>query len=60
MGGTGALVQGFVKKFEELGGTIKYNAPVTKINVTRQNGKKVTTGVTLGDGPDHECRCRGL
>ncbi|MBE9109677.1 phytoene desaturase [Nodosilinea sp. LEGE 07298] len=49
MGGTGALVQGFVKKFEDLGGTIKYNAPVSKINVTRQDGKKVVTGVTLGD-----------
>ncbi|MFQ4138006.1 phytoene desaturase family protein [Nodosilinea sp. PGN35] len=50
MGGTGALVQGFVKKFEDLGGKIQYNAPVTQINVTRKDGKKVATGVTLGDG----------
>lgn len=50
MGGTGALVQGFVTKFEELGGKIKYNAPVSQINVTHKDGKKVATGVTLGDG----------
>lgn len=50
MGGTGALVKGFAQKFEDLGGQIKYNAPVTKINVTRQNGQNVATGVTLGDG----------
>ncbi|PZA06776.1 MULTISPECIES: phytoene desaturase family protein [unclassified Meiothermus] len=50
MGGTGALVQGFVKKFEELGGTVRYRAEVTKINVVRQNGKKVATGVTLASG----------
>ncbi|MGB3136188.1 MAG: phytoene desaturase family protein, partial [Nodosilinea sp.] len=50
MGGTGALVQGFVKKFEELGGTLKCNAPVSQINVTRKEGKKVVTGITLGDG----------
>ncbi|MGF1516674.1 MAG: phytoene desaturase family protein [Nodosilinea sp.] len=50
MGGTGSLVQGFVTKFEELGGKIKYNAPVSQINVTRKDGKKVATGVTLGDG----------
>jgi phytoene desaturase len=50
MGGTGALVQGFVTKFKELGGKIKYNAPVSQINVTRKDGKKVVTGVTLGDG----------
>ncbi|WP_035984375.1 phytoene desaturase family protein [Leptolyngbya sp. KIOST-1] len=50
MGGTGALVQGFVKKFQDLGGQIRYNAPATQINVTRREGKKVATGVTLKDG----------
>jgi phytoene desaturase len=50
MGGTGALVQGFVKKFEELGGTITYDAPVSQINVSRESSKKVVTGVTLADG----------
>ncbi|MGF1570775.1 MAG: phytoene desaturase family protein [Nodosilinea sp.] len=52
MGGTGALVNGFVKKFEELGGQIRYNAEVSQINVTRQGRKKVTTGLTLADGTE--------
>ena len=50
MGGTGALVSGFVTKFEELGGKIIYNAEVSKINVTKENGKKVVKGITLADG----------
>lgn len=50
MGGTGALVQGFVKKFEDLGGQICYNTEVAKINVSQQGGKKVATGITLADG----------
>jgi phytoene desaturase len=53
-GGTGALVQGFVKKFEELGGTIRYNSEVKKINVVGSTGwsrkDKLATGVTLKDG----------
>ena len=36
MGGTGALVNGMVKKFEELGGVIRYEAEVTKIDVDRR------------------------
>ncbi len=50
MGGTGALVQGFVKKFQDLGGTVLYNAPVIQINVRRQGKQKLATGVTLADG----------
>ncbi|MDX2270763.1 MAG: phytoene desaturase family protein [Cyanobacteriota bacterium] len=50
MGGTGALVNGFVRKFEELGGKIRYNSEVRQINVERRAGKKVATGVTLADG----------
>jgi phytoene desaturase len=50
MGGTGALVQGFVKKFEDLGGRIQYNTAVQQINVTQQGGKKQVTGITLADG----------
>lgn len=50
MGGTGALVNGFVQKFEELGGKILYNAEVSKINVAREGGKKVAKGITLADG----------
>ncbi len=53
MGGTGALVQGFVKKFEELGGEIRYNSEVKKINVVGSTGwsrkEKLATGVTLKD-----------
>lgn len=54
MGGTGKLVQGFVKKFEELGGVIRYNSEVKKINVVGSTGwsrkEKLATGVTLKDG----------
>lgn len=50
MGGTGALVRGFVRKFEELGGQLRYHAEVAKINVVRENGKKVAKGLTLANG----------
>jgi len=58
MGGTGALVQAFVRKFEELGGTIFYNSEVARINVTNQDGgeprgrfaERIACGVTLADG----------
>ncbi|BAZ03406.1 phytoene desaturase family protein [Calothrix sp. NIES-3974] len=52
MGGTGALVKGFVKKFTELGGQIRYNAEVSRINVVKQGGKKIATGITLADGEE--------
>ncbi len=50
MGGTGALVDGFVKKFEELGGEIYFNSEVARIEVAREGRKKVAKGVTLADG----------
>ncbi len=50
MGGTGALVNAFLKKYHELGGKIIYGAEVQKINVIRENGKKKTTGVSLANG----------
>ena len=55
MGGTGALVRGLVRKFEELGGTIRYNAEVARIEVAstprrRRLTKGVVRGVTLADG----------
>ena len=50
MGGTNALVDGFVRKFQELGGRMVYNAEVKKINVVRQGNQKKTTGITLADG----------
>lgn len=46
IGGTGALVQGFVRKFEELGGKIQYDSEVGHIDVE----SKHTTGVTLKNG----------
>jgi phytoene desaturase len=55
-GGTGALVQGFVRKFEELGGVIRYGAEVTRIDVEPNpragllGPKGVARGVTLADG----------
>lgn len=55
MGGTGELVRGFVKKFEELGGTMRYDSEVTKINVEGNRfGKKVAKGITLADGTNYE------
>ena len=50
MGGTGALVEGFVKKFEELGGEIRFESEVARIDVVREGKKKVAKGVTLADG----------
>jgi phytoene desaturase len=45
MGGTGALVQAMVRKFEELGGKLVCNAETKQINVSG----KTATGVTLAD-----------
>jgi phytoene desaturase len=54
MGGTGALVQAFVKKFEELGGTMRYDSEVARIEVEGNRwGKKVAKGVTLADGSNY-------
>ncbi len=54
MGGTGELVQGFVRKFEELGGTIRYNSEVAKIDVEGSYfGKKIAKGIELKDGSYH-------
>ncbi len=46
MGGTGALVQGLVRKLEELGGRIRYRAPVRRILTQNRRVK----GVVLEDG----------
>ncbi len=54
MGGTGKLVRSFVRKFEELGGTIRYDSEVAKIDVEGSLfGKKVAKGITLADGTMH-------
>ena len=49
-GGTGALVSAMVRKFEDMGGTLQLNAPVTSIDVVKRGGKRVATGVTLKSG----------
>lgn len=48
MGGTGALVRAFVRKFEELGGAIRYGAEIARIDV--QKAPKGVRGVTLAGG----------
>ena len=51
MGGTGALVRAFVQKFEELGGSVRYDATVEQILTEgRLPGRKRATGVQLGSG----------
>ncbi len=45
-GGTGALVNGMAKLFADLGGQLKLNADVSRIEVTDNR----TTGVSLADG----------
>jgi phytoene desaturase len=50
LGGTGALVAGLVRKFEELGGTMRYASEVVKIDVARVGGKARVRGVTLRGG----------
>ncbi|WP_102127525.1 phytoene desaturase family protein [Deinococcus planocerae] len=60
MGGTGDLVRAFVRKFEELGGRIRYGAEVEEILVTddrgrpvrRPVGKRVARGVRLTDSEE--------
>lgn len=61
-GGTGALVNGFVRKFEDLGGSIHYNSEVRRILVTDERGNEpkglrsrlVARGIELADGTRYE------
>ena len=61
MGGTGALVNGFVKKFQELGGQIVFNAPVSSLIIENEFGgvpagrfsKRIAKGIKLEDGTQH-------
>jgi phytoene desaturase len=57
MGGTGALVQGMVRKFEDIGGTLRTGAAVDEIVVTARDGaparrftSRVARGVRLESG----------
>ena len=56
-GGTGALVSGLIAKFEEMGGTVRLNAEVEKINVIKQGRKRVATGITLKNGDVLDANC---
>ena len=42
-GGTGALVRGMVRLFEDLGGTVKLNAPVDRIETENGRARAVVT-----------------
>lgn len=50
MGGTGALVAAMIRKFEELGGSVRLNAKVDRIDVEKRGRKTVAAGVTLAGG----------
>ncbi|MDD1453225.1 phytoene desaturase family protein [Sphingomonas sp. H160509] len=50
VGGTGALVAAMVRKFEELGGSVRLNAKVDRIDVEKRGRKRVATGVRLANG----------
>lgn len=49
-GGTGALVRGLVRLFEDIGGTLRLNTPVKRVEL-RSGGDK------LGQGPEHVVHC---
>jgi phytoene desaturase len=48
MGGTGALVRGLARLFEDIGGTVRCNAPVGRIEVDAN--RRRATGVRLASG----------
>jgi phytoene desaturase len=51
MGGTGAIIRAMVTLLESLGGQVRYDAEVRKIDVQPgANGKPMATGVTLASG----------
>ena len=53
MGGTGALINGMVKKYYELGGQIKYNSEIEEIIINKRNSffsKPKVSGVQIKNG----------
>ncbi|MDX2162930.1 MAG: phytoene desaturase [bacterium] len=52
MGGTGAIVEGMARLFEEIGGKIHLNAEVEEIVI--DNSTRRVTGVRLADGTLHK------
>jgi phytoene desaturase len=43
-------VQALVRKFEDMGGTLRLSAEVERIDVVKRGGKRVATGITLKGG----------
>ena len=52
LGGTGSIVKGLVRLFEELGGRLHLNAPVAEILV--EESKRRVKGIRLADGTIHQ------
>lgn len=51
LGGTGALVRAMVKKLEELGGEVRYESEVARIDVEgSRSSRRIARGVTLESG----------
>jgi len=50
MGGTGALIQAFARKFTDLGGQFRFNSEVMQITVQEGRGRPSANGVDLVDG----------
>lgn len=50
MGGTGALVDAMIRKFEEMGGSLHLNAKVASISAEKRSGKATATGIVLANG----------
>jgi phytoene desaturase len=53
MGGTGALVRGLVRLFEDMGGTVRLSTPVEEIVIDERTGR--ASGVRLADGELLSC-----
>lgn len=62
LGGTGALIRGLVRKFEDLGGTMRYHSAVSAILIDRVRSSRrgggairnIARGVRLADGIELE------
>src|SRR5436190_8634023 len=50
MGGTGAIVRGMTRLFEEMGGMIRLSSPVSRIVLAPYNGRPRAAGVQLATG----------
>ena len=50
MGGTGAIVRGMTRLFEEMGGRIRLSSPVSRIVLAPYNGRPRAAGIQLAGG----------